>query len=212
METDLGRDAGKRVLSGEILRSSVQRICAVLWYCDLQGLTRLSETLPQDDVISLLNEYFDCMVEPIHRRGGQVLKFMGDGLMAISTLAEGMTEPACRVALDTADDVTAQIGALNRTRAVAGKPVMDFYIAMHFGEVLYGNIGSRDRLDFTVVGRAVNEVSRIEAMSRPFEQNILISAAFAAAACQQRLVSVGRYALRGVRRPQELFTLFRDWA
>lgn len=210
MDTYLGKDAGRRVMSGQIDRGSAHTLRAVLWYCDLQGFTRISEAVPQAEVLSLLNEYFDVVVSAIDRRGGQVLKFMGDGLLAIFPLDERVTEPVCRIALDTADDVTAQIAALNHARSAANKPVTDFYIALHLGDVLYGNIGSRDRLDFTVVGTAVNEVSRIEAMCRPLEQSILVSAAFAEAsqACHSgRLVSLGRYALRGVRRPQELFTL-----
>jgi adenylate cyclase len=210
METYLGKDAGRRVMSGEIDRGKAHTMRAVLWYCDLQGFTRISEAASQDDVLRLLNDYLEVIVGAIQKRGGQVLKFMGDGLLAIFPLDERVTEPVCRIALDTADDVSAQIAELNRRRSAEQKPVTDFYIALHLGDVLYGNIGSRDRLDFTVVGPAVNEVSRIEAMCRPLEQSILVSAAFAEAsqACHSgRLVSLGRYALRGVRRPQELFTL-----
>ena len=206
-ETYLGAEAGRRVLHGEIERGSFETIDAVLWYCDLQGFTKVSETTPIGDIIEMLNEYFECMVEPIHAHGGEVLKFMGDGLFAIFKLDH--TVNVCRGALDAADEALARVVELNRTREAAGQPVTEFSLALHLGNVMYGNIGSRDRLDFTVVGPAVNEVSRIEAMCSSLDRNMVISSAFYEAAdeCQGRLVSLGRYALRGVRQPQELFTL-----
>jgi adenylate cyclase len=209
LEVYLGKDAGRRVLSGEIERGSVRSISAVLWYCDLQGFTKIAEVTPPDALIHLLNDYFENMVEPIHQAGGQVLKFMGDGLMAIFELGDTAAADVCRVALDTVEEARRRIAEVNRVRAAAGQPTTDFYIAIHLGEVQYGNIGSKDRLDFTVVGPAVNEVSRIETMCRPLDQEVIVSSAFSDAAihCQDRLVSLGRYALRGVRQPKELFTL-----
>jgi adenylate cyclase len=135
-----------------------------------------------------------------------VLKFMGDGILAIFPTHE--VSP-CGRALDAAEAALDHIDRLNERRAGAGLPFTGVHLALHVGEVLYGNIGSRERLDFTVVGPAVNEVSRIEAMCRNIDQRVVISSAFAEAAGDQRrrLVSLGRYALRGVRRPEELFTL-----
>ena len=205
METYLGRDAGRRVLDGRIMRGVADRIDAVLWFSDLRGFTRISDTTPEQ-VIPLLNDYADVIVSAIHERGGDVLKFMGDGVLAI--FAADDRARACRAAL--AATVAARRGAvtLNERRAAAGLPVTDMYLGLHFGEVFYGNIGSTDRLDFTVVGPAVNEVSRIAAMCRSADQLMLVSAAFADVGDNRsRLVSVGRYALRGVGRPQELFTL-----
>ena len=205
METYLGRDAGKRVLDGRIMRGVADRIDAVLWFSDLRGFTRISDTTPEQ-VIPLLNDYADVIVSAIHGQGGDVLKFMGDGVLAI--FAAGDRGRACRAAL--AATVAARRGAvtLNERRAAAGLPVTDMYLGLHVGEVLYGNIGSTDRLDFTVVGPAVNEVSRIAAMCRSADQLMLVSAAFADVDDNRsRLLSVGRYALRGVGRPQELFTL-----
>jgi adenylate cyclase len=209
LEVYLGKDAGRRVLSGEIERGMVRSISAVLWYCDLQGFTKIADTTPPDELIKLLNDYFENMVEPIHAAGGQVLKFMGDGLMAIFELDKADNADVCRIALDTVEETRRRISEVNVVRKAAGQPTTEFYIAMHLGDVQYGNIGSKDRLDFTVVGPAVNEVSRIEAMCRPLEQDVIVSSAFskAAANCQDRLVSLGRYALRGVRRPEELFTV-----
>jgi adenylate cyclase len=209
VETYLGRDAGHRVLSGEIGRGSVETIRAVLWLCDLQGFTKIADSTPRDELIPMLNDYFEAMVDTVHEHGGQVLKFMGDGLLAILNLDGGEDDQVCAGALDAAEEALARVDEVNQRRADEGLPVTEFSLALHLGEVLYGNVGSRDRLDFTVVGPAVNEVSRIEAMCRSLDQNLIISSTFAHAAmgCSERLISLGRYALRGVRRPQELYTL-----
>ena len=210
METYLGRDAGRRVLRGDIVRGSVETIRAALWYCDIRGFTKTAESMPGEDLIAFLNDYFECFADPVHDRGGQVLKFMGDGFLAIFPVEEGAD--VCRLALDAADDALERVGALNEKRRAEGRVASDFYLALHLGDVMYGNIGTRERLDFTVVGPAVNEIARIEQMCRTLEQTVVVSATFAAAAdhCTDRLVSLGRYALRGVKRPQELFTLVTE--
>jgi adenylate cyclase len=204
--TYLGRDAAERILRGEIERGRVNAMHKVLWFSDLSGFTRIADTLPREQLLDLLNAYADCLVGIVHDHDGKALKFMGDGILAVF---DGAQEDACRRALDAAEAARAAIARLNRERSAAGLPITGFTLALHQGEVLYGNVGSRDRLDFTVIGPAVNELSRIQAMSRSLDQPILISASFAAACGEQRarLVSVGRYALRGVGRPQELFTL-----
>jgi adenylate cyclase len=205
METYLGRDAGKRVLSGRIMRGVADRIDAVLWFSDLRGFTKITDTTPEH-VIPLLNGYADVIVSAIHESGGDVLKLMGDGILAI--FAESGRAEACRAALDAAIAAQQGVASLNERRAAAGLPVTDMYLGLHVGEVFYGNIGSMERLDFTVIGPAVNEVSRIAAMCRSVDQPILVSDAFAAVGNNRgRLVSVGRYALRGVGRAQELFTI-----
>jgi len=147
------------------------------------------------------------MVGAIHAERGQVLKFMGDGLLAFFPLDDG--QDACAQAVRAVDMVLEKVTARNAARRAESLPASEFYIALHLGEMMYGNIGSHDLLDFTVIGPAVNEVSRIEAMCRPLDRPLLISSAFAGAAgdCGGRLVSVGRYAMRGVQKPQELFTL-----
>jgi len=205
METYLGRDAAQRVLSGRITRGIADRIDAVLWFSDLRGFTRITDTAPEH-VIPLLNDYADVIVSTIHEHGGDVLKLIGDGTLAIFT-AEHRAR-ACGAALSAAIEARAGVVELNRQRAAESKPVTDMYLGLHVGEVFYGNIGSRERLDFTVIGPAVNEVSRIAAMCRSVEQPLLISQDFADVDnVRGRLVSVGRYALRGVSTPQELFTL-----
>jgi adenylate cyclase len=141
-----------------------------------------------------------------------VLKFIGDGILAV--FSKGDAEARCKQALAAASDAGERVAKLNATREAAGQPTTNFYLGLHVGEVFYGNIGSADRLDFTVVGPAVNETSRIAAMCRSLDQPALLSSAFATAApgCREQLVSVGRYALRGVGRPQELYTLDPDTA
>ncbi len=207
VETYLGRDAGHRVLRGHIERGVAEKISAVLWFSDLQGFTRITDTAPPAQIIPLLNDYADAVVSALKAQGGEVLKFMGDGTLAIFDAAAA--DDACRHALDAADDAIRRIAALNERRVAEGLPVSRLYLGLHVGDVFYGNIGSYERLDFTVVGPAVNETSRIAALCGSLDQHVLLSSAFAAAAGESRarLVSVGRYALRGVRRPQELYTL-----
>jgi adenylate cyclase len=206
-ETYLGRDAGYRVLRGHIERGVAEKISAVLWFSDLQGFTRITDTAPPEQIIPLLNDYAGAIVMAIQAQGGEVLKFMGDGILAI--FAAASAGDACQAALDAAAGGRERIAELNHRRRQAGLPVTRFYLGLHVGEVFYGNIGSIDRLDFTVVGPAVNEASRIAAMCRSLDQDVLLSSTFAEAAGSSRrcLVSVGRYVLRGVSLPQELFTL-----
>ena len=205
METYLGRDAARRVLSGRIMRGVADRIDAVIWFSDLRGFTRVTDTAPEQ-VIPLLDDYAEVIVPAIHTQGGDVLKLIGDGILAIFT-AEDRAR-ACAAALDAATAVRKEVIVLNARRGGEGLPVTDMYLGLHVGEVFYGNIGSTERLDFTVVGPAVNEASRIAAMCRSVEQPVLVSEAFANVdGMRDRLVSVGRYALRGVAKPQELFTL-----
>jgi adenylate cyclase len=204
METYLGRDAGRRVLSGRIMRGIADRIDAVLWFSDLRGFTRITDSAPEQ-VIPLLNDYADVIVSAIHAQGGDVLKLIGDGILAI--FAADDRARACAAALAAATAARSEVAALNLRRARDGLPVTDMYLGLHVGEVFYGNVGSTERLDFTVVGPAVNETSRIAAMCRSVEQPVLVSEAFAnVEGMRGRLISVGRYALRGVAQPQELFT------
>jgi adenylate cyclase len=207
VETYLGRDAGHRVLRGHIERGVAEKISAVVWFSDLQGFTRITDTAPPEQIIPLLNDYADAIVSAIQGQGGEVLKFMGDGVLAI--FAASAAADACAGALDAALDARSRVAALNQRRLEGGLPVTRLYLGLHVGEVFYGNVGSVDRLDFTVVGPAVNEASRIAAMCRSLDQDVLLSPTFAQAAgeSRRRLVSVGRYALRGVQRPQELYTL-----
>lgn len=208
--TYLGRAAGRRILEGSVRRGGGETIRAALWYCDLRGFTKISDSQPRDRLLAMMHDYFECMVSTVHEYGGEVLKFTGDGFLAM--FAEGEDDEAnCRAALNAAATMQDRCEAVRAEREPKGLPWADFGLGLHLGEVEFGNVGARERLDFTVVGPAVNEVARIEAMSRALDQNVVVSAAYAAAAgpAETGLVSLGRYALRGVRRPQELFTLLR---
>ena len=207
MATYLGEDAGRRVMAGAINRGVAETVRAVLWYSDLEGFTRIADHEPAPELIGLLNDYAEAVVGSVHAHGGQVLKFIGDGILAMFPLADGVMP--CGRALDAAAGAIAAAHRLSAERVAAGRPATGMHVALHVGDVLYGNIGSRDRLDFTVVGPAVNEVARIETLCRSLEQQVIVSSAFAqdAGPARDRLVSLGRYALKGVRRPEELFTL-----
>ncbi len=207
-ETYLGRDPGQRVLGGLIQRGVPERINAVLWFSDLRGYTGITDTAPAEEIMPLLNDYAEASIGAIHQAGGDVLKLMGDGTLAIFT-APNPAE-ACRAALAAEADLRQRLKALKTRRRAANRPATALYLGLHIGDVYYGNIGSEERLDFTVVGAAVNEVSRVATLCRSVDRHLLISEAFAAAAPPEeraKLVSVGRYALRGVGRAQDLYTL-----
>jgi adenylate cyclase len=207
VETYLGRDAGRRVLQGRIERGVADRIKTVLWFSDLRNYTRISDSSPPEQIIPLLNDYAEAIVSAINQNSGDVLKLIGDGVLAIFPAQDRAR--ACAAALDAAKQSRAAVEALNARRQAEGLPATDMYLGLHLGVVFYGNIGSKERLDFTVVGPAVNEVARIAAMCRSVDQPILISSAFAASVAddRRRFATVGRFALRGVGKPQELYTL-----
>ena len=209
LETYLGADAGGHVLTGEIDRHSVQRIQAVIWFCDLRGFSSVASRVPQEELVEILDAYLEAMARPVLDHRGQILKFLGDGFLATFPLAQRRRESVCVDALAAAAQLLEDFPRFNAERRAAGKKTLEFGVALHLGEVLYGNIGASERLDFTVVGSAVNEASRIEGMCRPLQRKVLVSEAFheAAVSCGARLVSVGVHALRGIREPQELFTI-----
>jgi len=211
VETYLGRDAGRRVLSGRIQRGVADRIGAVLWFSDLRNFTQVTDRVEPELVIPFLNDYADAIISSIHEAGGDVLKLIGDGTLAIFQAED--PRAACRCALAAESLSRARLQSLNQERQSRDLPVTTAYLGLHVGEVFYGNIGSRERLDFTVVGPAVNEVSRIAALCRSVDRDVLLSTSFCDAAGpaeRVHFVSVGRYALRGVARPQDLFTLVPD--
>jgi len=207
LTTYLGRHAADRVLAGNIVRGRAEPIRAVVWFSDLVGFTRISDNASADQVLALLNDYAQVQVEEIEAHGGHVLKFMGDGILAI--FPDDDRTIACTSALDAAASMRQRIAALNVRRAVSDLPVTDTHLALHAGELLYGNLGGSRRLDFTVLGSTVNEAARIEALCASLDQTVIVSWAFAEAAgeARRRLVSLGRYAMKGIARPQELFTL-----
>ncbi len=205
----LGRDAGGRVLSGEIQRGSLQTINAAICCFDLVGFTGLAERTHGQAVIEMLNAYFGLAVNVIEHSGGHVLKFMGDGLLAMFDV--GDIRKDAEAALGTARQLSTGIAALNAARQAQGLPVTGFTLALHNGEILYGNIGGEQRLDFTVIGPAVNLTARLADMHKAVGRDILVTEAVCDALGSDRddLVSVGRYMLRGVSAPMELFTIYR---
>jgi len=207
LRTYLGRHAADRVLAGNVVRGRAEPINAVVWFSDLVGFTRISDKIGADDVLALLNDYAQAQIETIDAHSGHVLKFIGDGLLAI--FPDDDTSKACARALDAATKMRQRIAAMNVKRAASGLQVTDTHLALHVGELLYGNLGAPRRLDFTVLGSAVNEAARIETLCASLDQKVVVSSAFheAAGEARKRLVSLGRYAMKGVARPQELFTL-----
>jgi adenylate cyclase len=205
--TYLGKDAAQRVVAGNVVRGRSETTRRVIWYSDLRGFTRLTDTLPHSEILSLLNDYAEPLVDAITADGGEVLKFMGDGMLAVFGQPE--PEAACAAALRAWERARTAADAVSTARSARGAAVTQPYLALHEGEVLYGNFGGRARLDFTVLGPAVNEAARIAALSRSLDQTLIVSDAFAetCGALRERLVALGRYALRGVGRPQMLWTL-----
>ncbi|HLT77375.1 MAG TPA: adenylate/guanylate cyclase domain-containing protein [Ferrovibrio sp.] len=208
----IGGNAATHVLSGEIRRGDAKRIDAVMLCADLRGFTSMADRLAIEPLVETLNAYFDCVGPAIAANGGEVLKFLGDGLLASFHLGEGRDPaPVCAAALQAAEEALRCIAVLNEQRRAAGLPVLELDIALHRGMVMYGNVGTGTRLDFTLIGPAVNEVSRLESLCAVLGCNLLASASFAAAAgpAAARLSSLGRHELRGVAEPQEVFGLSR---
>ncbi|MDE4132979.1 adenylate/guanylate cyclase domain-containing protein [Phaeobacter sp. QD34_3] len=208
LQVYLGRDAGRRVLSGEIQRGSSDRINAVICLFDLKGFTSLAEQLPGPEVIDMLNDYFGIAVAVIQAHGGNILKFMGDGMLTMFNL--GSIAQDAKAALDAAAELRTKIGARNDARTKAGLPAPDFTLALHAGDILYGNIGAQNRLDFTVIGPTVNQTARIAGLHHSVGQSVILSEEVqrAGADAGHDLVSLGRYMLRSVPEPIELFTIY----
>src|SRR5438552_3114397 len=209
----LGRDASEQVLRGRISRGVTERINAALWFSDLRGSTKIAEGIGPDEIIPFLNDYAQASIDAIHEAGGDVLKLIGDGVLAMFT-GEDMAMVR-RAALHAEHRFRLNMIELNARRSAENRPITSAYVGLHVGEVFYGNIGSEDRLDFTVVGPAVNEVSRIASMCSSVDRELLASSAFRSgldATGRRYLVSTGRFALRGIGRAQDLYTLDPDIA
>jgi adenylate cyclase len=223
LATYLGQDPAERVITGQVQRGSVTRASAFILYADLRGFTDFADATPPEEVTRRLNAYFDCLKEPIAHAGGEILKFMGDGVLALFLTGEGVGSAAtgeargrdrdrgaiAAGALDAAEEILARAANLDEAEAAAGHPPLGLDIALHEGEVTYGNVGTEDRLDFTVIGPAVNEASRLEGLCKELGLPLLVSDSFASAApeLRARLRSVGRHRLRGVRESREVFTV-----
>ncbi len=202
----LGADAARRVLDGAIRRGTGQLIRAVLWHCDIKGFTALSDVTPAAELIALLDAYFEAMARPVEEKGGEVLKFIGDGVLAIFRTDQAGEAPAVARALEAAVAALANLDRLNLARQAAGQQPLVTKIALHVGEMVYGNVGAADRLDFTVIGPAVNTVARVQALCGELAEPVLATRDFARLAPAD-MVSRGWHRLRGLAEATELFAL-----
>jgi adenylate cyclase len=206
LNTYVGTHAAARVLAGQIRRGDTISINAAIWLSDMRGFTRLAERLPPETLVDELNRYFDCQVPAIHRHGGEVLKYMGDGLLAIFavTADDADDRNVCEAALAAARE--ARSAVTTASEAAGDRSSLRFGLALHVGEVLYGNIGSEHRLDFTCIGPAVNLAARIEKLTGELGRTILASDQFAGRSPSQ-FVPVGEFSLRGFETSQAVFGL-----
>ncbi len=204
LDTYVGHQAGERILSGHIRRGDSEAIAAAIWLSDMRGFTMMADRLPPKTTIDLLNRYFDCQIPAIAERGGEVLKFMGDGLLAIFPIEGRDTDAVCRRALDAARLARDNIAGLDGWDNGTNGP--RFGLALHLGEVLYGNIGGGERLDFTCIGPAVNMAARIERLTAALGRTVLASSRFARE-CQADLAGVGDFVLPGISETQAIYGL-----
>jgi adenylate cyclase len=209
LATYLGQDAAGLVVGGHVRRGSVGRLASFILYADLRGFTDFAEVTEPEEVTRRLNGYFDCMGAAVAAGGGEILKFLGDGILAAFLPAADADRPAVAAAtLAAAQDLLARVDRLNAAEAAAGNPALALDVALHEGEVTYGNVGTPDRLDFTAIGPVINQATRLEALCKELGRNLLVSDSFvrAAPALHSQLQSLGHHRLRGVREPREVFT------
>lgn len=204
LDTYVGPHAGEAILAGATRRGSGFTVEAAIVIVDMRGFTAISDLWPRDDVIALLNDYFDALSDPVERHGGEILKFMGDGLLAIFP-------DDARGAIAAVADICRAMAALNLRRVAEGRDPLGYGVGVNYGDVMYGNIGSRTRLDFTVIGPAVNIASRLEALTKEVSAQALFSAAFVAqTGCGEGLKLLGSFPLRGVGRPLDVYTFAEE--
>jgi adenylate cyclase len=208
LDTYVGHSPGERILAGHIRRGDIEEIHAAIWLSDMRGFTAFADRIPPRQLIDLLNRYFDCQVPAILDHRAEVLKFMGDGLLAIFPIADDNAdadEVCCRT-LAAARQVRTNVAALSAEIGVETVDELRFGLALHVGEVLYGNIGGGNRLDFTCIGPAVNLAARIEKLTGQLGRVILSSADFARH-CRQQFTAIGQFNLAGFGAPQSVFGL-----
>lgn len=205
LTTYLGGQTGRRVLDGRVRRGDGDNIHAVIWFCDLRRSSALAASLPRPAFLEYLNVFFDAMAGAVIDHGGEVLRFIGDAALAIfpSTPDDDGEAPACRRALRAADDAAARIATYNAADD-AGETPMEYGIGLHIGDVMYGNIGTASRLEFTVIGAAANEAARIEGLCKTLGQSVLLSEDFVGT-CPGDYVTLGRHELPGTGRSVALF-------
>ncbi len=206
--TYLGPATASRVLDGQILRGEGRTMSAAILLTDLRAFTALTDRVDPVRIVGWLDEHFDALGDPVARNGGEILKFLGDGFLAVFPIAEIGTRPCavCERALEAGQAALAANRALNARRRAAELPELDADLVLHFGEVVYGNVGTSRRLDFTVIGRAVNEASRIEKLCDELDRSLLVSDSFAER-CGLGLMPLGTFPLRGLEQPQRIWTV-----
>jgi adenylate cyclase len=202
----MGTGAGLRVLSGQIRRGQGETIRAVIWYADLRNSTRLAEALSRDAYIQVLNDYFACAGGAVTDHGGEILNFIGDAVLAIFPIEKGRAtaRQACRQALAASHDAQRRLAATNVEGKKRGAKPLAFGLGLHVGEVLFGNIGIPERISFSVIGPTVNEVARLESLTKKLKRPVLVTESFAANV-KADWVPLGRHKLRGVGEPIEVF-------
>jgi adenylate cyclase len=212
LDTYVGNRAGERILGGQIRRGHAETMQAAIWLSDLRGFTALSDRLPAETVIEILNQYFDCQVSAIATHGGEVLKFMGDGLLAVFPFDESVGDigKACAKVLEAACEARANVGAM---QFPIGETIerFRFGVALHVGRILYGNIGGGNRLDFTCIGPAVNLAARLEKMAGRLHRTVVASAAFADA-CPGGWEDLGEFPIAGFSKAERVFGLADETA
>jgi len=208
LDAYVGNNAGARILAGQIRRGDADEIRAAIWLSDMRGYTNLSDQLPPQTIVKVLNRYFDCQVPAILEQGGEVLKFMGDGLLAIFPIAadDSDIDEVCRRVLTAARATYSNVDAMNTAEGAELARELRFGLALHVGEVLYGNIGGAGRLDFTCIGPAVNLVARLEKVAAQLGRTVIASAEFAQH-CRSEMAELGEFSVAGFAAPQIAYGL-----
>ena len=204
LDTYVGPRAGRQVLKGQVRRGEGRKIDAAIWLSDMREFTALTECLPQASLLEMLNAYFEFINAAVTAHGGEILLFIGDAVLVVfPATPRGGRSQACKAALEAAHDATHGIATVNMRRTRAGEPAIDFGIGLDVGEVIYGTVGAPDRLNFTVMGRAVNRAARLQNLTKDLGRPVLTSAAFAAC-IDTPAESLGYHPVKGVLKPQEI--------
>lgn len=211
LDTYVGPRTGQRVLQGTIKRGDGECIFAAMWFSDLRDFTPLTESLSMEELLQTLNEYFELVAAAVTARGGEILRFIGDAMLIVfPSIDKERVGDACTAALESAQDAFSALAALNHRRRRAGRPEIRFGVGLHVGEVIYGNVGAPNRLDFTVMGPAVNRTARLESLTKSVDIPLLMSSEFARQ-ISLPVQSLGRHTMKGVAAPQEVFRLEHDF-
>jgi adenylate cyclase len=207
MNTYVGKRTGGKILSGMVQRGDADIINAAIWFSDLRNFTPLTENLPSDQLLDLLNSYFECVAAAVSARGGEILRFIGDAMLIVFPIDENISsKTAANAAIDAAIDAGNALETLNHRRRRHGQAMIEFGVGLNIGEVVYGNVGAPDRLDFTVMGPAVNRAARLESLTKTLGSNILFSLAFAEL-IDQPVRNMGEHEMKGIAGLSPVFAL-----